>query len=83
MPSGLISPPHTKSGGANDEKAQEEKEEKNKSVDQENSRLLEPQGSDKEGSSSARVNERTSSFQRPKLLDYDEVVARLAALRPR
>ncbi|KAJ0250410.1 Regulator of Vps4 activity in the MVB pathway protein [Hirschfeldia incana] len=76
LPYGLISPTHTKSGGGNDEKAQEEKEEKNKSVDQENSRLLEPQGSDKEGSS-ARVNER------PKLLDYDEVVARLAALRPR
>lgn len=83
MPYGLIYPPHTKSGGGNDEKTQEEKEEKNKSVDQENSRLLEPQGSDKEGSS-ARVNERTSSFQRPyKLLDYDEVVARLAALRLR
>lgn len=81
MPYGLISPPHTKSGGGNDEKAQEEKEEKNKSVDQENSRLLKPQGSDKEGSS-AGVNERTSSFQRAKLLDYDEVVARLAALRP-
>ncbi|CDY52976.1 BnaA06g01610D [Brassica napus] len=72
----------TKPGAGNDEKAQEEKLEKKKSIDQENSKLLKPQGSEKEASST-RKNERTSSFQRPKLLDYDDVVARLAALRRR
>ena len=82
LPYGIISPSETKPGAGNDEKAQEEKLEKKKSIDQENSKLLKPQGSEKEASST-RKNERTSSFQRPKLLDYDDVVARLAALRRR
>ncbi|KAJ4917831.1 Regulator of Vps4 activity in the MVB pathway protein [Raphanus sativus] len=79
LPYGIISSPNTKPGGRNDEKGQEEKEEKKKSIDQENS-LPKPQDSDKEASLT-RKNERTSSFQRPKLLKYDDVVARLAALR--
>ncbi|ESQ30219.1 hypothetical protein EUTSA_v10011635mg [Eutrema salsugineum] len=80
LPYGLISPPYTKSRARNDEKAQEEKGEKEKSIDQETSRLLRPQGNDKDASST-RENEKTLSFQRPKLLEYDEVVARLATLR--
>lgn len=79
LPYGIISSPNTKPGGRNDEKGQEEKEEKKKSIVQENS-LPKPQDSDKEASLT-RKNERTSSFQRPKLLNYDDVVARLAALR--
>ncbi|KFK35789.1 hypothetical protein AALP_AA4G036800 [Arabis alpina] len=75
LPYGLISPPYMKSRARNDEKAQEEKEEKKKSVDQGSLRLRITQGSDN--------NDETSSFQRPKLVDYDEVVARLAALRKR
>ncbi|KAF8077286.1 hypothetical protein N665_1049s0020 [Sinapis alba] len=82
LPYGIISSPNKKQDARIEEKAQEEKLEKKKSIDQENSRLLKPQGSDKEASS-ARKNERTSSFQRPKLLDYDDVVARLVALRRR
>lgn len=82
LPYGIISPSETKPGAGNDEKAQEEKLEKKKSIDQENSKLLKPQGSEKEAFST-RKNERTSSFQRPKLLDYDDVVAGLAALRRR
>ncbi|KAH0872641.1 hypothetical protein HID58_070003 [Brassica napus] len=53
----------TKPGARNDEETQEEK----KSTDQENSRLLKPQGSENEASST-RKNDRTSSFQRPKAL---------------
>ncbi|KAF2606229.1 hypothetical protein F2Q68_00043621 [Brassica cretica] len=82
LPYGIISPSDTKPGAGNDEKAQEEKLEKKKSNDQENSKLLKPQGNDKE-TSSTREKERISSFQRPKLLDYDEAMARLAALRRR
>ncbi|CAH8255391.1 unnamed protein product [Arabidopsis lyrata] len=85
LPYGIITPP----GAGNDEKAQEEKEENSKSIDQENSRLLGIQGGRSLTSTSnnevstTRGNERTSSFQRPKLLDYDDVVARLAALHRR
>ncbi|CAF2055498.1 unnamed protein product [Brassica napus] len=93
LPYGIISPSDTKPGAGNDEKAQEEKLEKKKSNDQENSKLLKPQGNDKE-TSSTREKERMSSFQRPKLLEnfhlskkqfqhYDEAMARLAALRRR
>ncbi|KAL0696661.1 hypothetical protein Bca4012_063841 [Brassica carinata] len=82
LPYGIISPSDTKPGARNDEETQEEKEEKKKSIDQESSKLLKPQGSDKEASST-RKNERTLSFHRPKLLDYDDVVARLSALRRR
>ncbi|CAH8386022.1 unnamed protein product [Eruca vesicaria subsp. sativa] len=80
LPYGIISSPNTKQGARNDEKAPEEKK---KSTGQENSTLLMPQGSGNEASSSTREKERTSSFQRPKLLDYDDVVARLASLRRR
>lgn len=89
LPYGIISSPDTKLGAGNDEKAQEEKEEKRKIADQENSRLLGIQGSRSLTSTSnnevstIRENERMSSFQRPNLLDYDDVVARLAALRRR
>lgn len=89
LPYGIISPPHTKPGSRNDEKAQEEKEENRKSIDQENSRLRGLQGSrsltntSNNEVSTTRDYETTSSFQRPELLDYDEVVARLAALRSR
>ncbi|XP_010500830.1 PREDICTED: uncharacterized protein LOC104778153 [Camelina sativa] len=78
LPYGIISPPYN-----------EEKEENRKSTDRENSRLLGIQGSksltstSKNEVSTTRENERTSSFQRPKLLDYDDVVARLAAMRLR
>lgn len=72
LPYGLISPPYKKPGVRNDEETEEEKK---KSVDQENVRLRRTQASVKE--------EKTSSFQRPKLIDYDEVVARLEALRKR
>ncbi|XP_006305177.2 uncharacterized protein LOC17899633 [Capsella rubella] len=84
LPYGIISPSY------NDEKAQEEeKEENRKSMDQENSRSLGIQGSKSLTSTSnkevstTRENKRTSSFERPKLLDYDDVVSRLAALRRR
>lgn len=83
LPYGIISPSDTKPETRNDEEIQEEKEEKNnKSIDQESSKLLKPQVSDKEASST-RKHERTLSFHRLKLLDYDDVVARLAALRRR
>lgn len=84
LPFGIISPPYTKPGARDDEK-----EENRKSIDQEKSRLLGLQGSrsltntSNNEISATREVERTSSFQRPKLLDYDEVVARLAALRRR
>ncbi|CAD5315319.1 unnamed protein product [Arabidopsis thaliana] len=89
LPYGIISSPDTKLGAGNDEKAQEEKEEKRKIADQENSRLLGIEGSRSLTSTSnnevstIRENERMSLFQRPNLLDYDDVVARLAALRRR
>ncbi|CAA7043873.1 unnamed protein product [Microthlaspi erraticum] len=89
LPYGLISPPYKKPGARNDENAQEEKKEKRKSAVQENSRLLGSQASvsltntSNKEASSTREKERTSSFQRPKLLDYDEVVDRLEALRRR
>ncbi|CAN8321540.1 unnamed protein product [Cochlearia groenlandica] len=59
------------------------RESKKKSVDQENSRLLGSQGSENVTRNNEE-NERTASFQmHNKLLDYDEVVARLATLRRR
>ncbi|KAL0864344.1 hypothetical protein Bca101_043462 [Brassica carinata] len=84
FPYGLISPPYKKQGAQNDQKGQDKKKEK--STVQQKSRLRGPQGS---ASPSTRNNEVSStkdyktksSFLRPKILDYDEVVARLADLR--
>ncbi|CAA7043872.1 unnamed protein product [Microthlaspi erraticum] len=87
LPYGVISSPYTKPEPRNDEEGQEESKEKMKSIDQESSRLLGPQvresltNTSNNEASTTREKERTSLFQRPKLLDYDEVVDRLAALR--
>uniref|UniRef100_A0A1J3FW11 IST1-like protein n=1 Tax=Noccaea caerulescens TaxID=107243 RepID=A0A1J3FW11_NOCCA len=89
LPYGLISPPYKKRGARHDEKAQEETEEKRKSTGQEKSRLLGSQVSvslantSNNEASSKREKEITPSFQRPNILEYDEVVSRLAALRRR
>ncbi|KFK35791.1 hypothetical protein AALP_AA4G036900 [Arabis alpina] len=79
FPYGLISPPYKK----------HENTKNKKSIDEENSRrLLGSQGSVRLTSTSHKVSltedsKKTSSFQRPKFLDYDEVVDRLATLRER
>lgn len=77
--------PYKKQGAQNDEQGHDEKKEK--STVQEKSRLRGPQGSASLTStssnevSSTKDYKRKSLFQRPKILDYDEVVARLADLR--
>ncbi|KAJ0242267.1 Regulator of Vps4 activity in the MVB pathway protein [Hirschfeldia incana] len=80
LPYGIISSPNTKPGARKDEKGEEEKLERKKSTDQENPRLLKPQGTDNEASS-VREKEKTSSLQRLKLLHYDDVVSRLTSFR--
>lgn len=85
FPYGSISSPCTKQGAQNDEEGHDEK--KGKSIVQEKSRLRGPQGSASltSTSTSTSINEvsTTKDYKRQKILDYDEVVARLADLRRR